>query len=136
MKPEWLSKAIKYLGTKEIPGKGDNPEILGFHETAGGALPDETPWCSSFVNACMESVGIKGTGSKVARSWLNWGIKTEPRPGCVVVFQRGTGWQGHVGFLLGVSPAGNLIVLGGNQGNSVSVTLYSRDQVLGYRWPA
>jgi len=73
-----------------------------------------------------------------ARSWLSWGRKLEkPTIGCVVVFWRGKrdGWQGHVGFYAGRARNGDILVLGGNQGDSVSIRPYSADRLLGYRWP-
>jgi hypothetical protein len=51
----------------------------------------------------------------------------------VVVFERKGG--GHVGFLVGTDERGRLMVLGGNQGNSVNVAPFDRSRVLGYRWP-
>ena len=39
---------------------------------------------------------------------------TKPAYGCLVVFTRQGG--GHVGFVVGKDKAGNLLVLGGNQG--------------------
>jgi len=43
---------------------------------------------------------------------------------------------GHVGFVAGADRNGNLLVLGGNQGDAVSINRFSRGRVLGYRWPA
>ena len=49
------------------------------------------------------------------QSYLSWGEKLDrPVLGCVVVFTRDGG--GHVGFVVGKSTSGNLLVLGGNQG--------------------
>jgi uncharacterized protein (TIGR02594 family) len=74
-----------------------------------------------------------------ARNWLNFGVPL-PRPavGSVVVFWRGSksGWSGHVGFVIGRDAKDNLMVLGGNQGDMVSIKPFGRDRVLGYRWPA
>lgn len=55
----------------------------------------------------------------------------------MVVFWRGSrgGWLGHVGFYAGRDAQGRILVLGGDQGNAVSVRPYSADQLLGYRWP-
>ena len=60
------------------------------------------------------------------RSVLLWGCNAAPAPGetpwfgSVAVYSRGKG-QGHVGFVVGVDAAGRYLVLGGNQGDSVSV---------------
>ena len=71
-------------------------------------------------------------------AWLNFGTKlAAPCVGCVVVFWRGDikGWSGHVGFVVGKDKLGNLMVLGGNQGDMVSIKPFIRSRVLGYRWP-
>jgi hypothetical protein len=51
----------------------------------------------------------------------------------VVVFKRDGG--GHVGFVVGKDQAGNLMVLGGNQSDSVNIKPFKTDRVVGYRWP-
>jgi uncharacterized protein (TIGR02594 family) len=65
---------------------------------------------------------------------LLWGLKLNlPAPGCVVVFSREGG--GHVGFVVGKDVEGNLLVLGGNQGDEVNIKAFGVDRVSGYRWP-
>ena len=104
--------------------------------TAGGPDHDAVPWCASFVNWCVEQAGLKGSDSKLARSWLGWGepINT-PRPGCLVVLERGPAPQGHVGFFVGATP-GFVRLLGGNQGDRVSIDSFSAERVIGLRWPS
>lgn len=135
--PEWLKIARKELGTAEIEGARDNARIVEYHQaTSLKATEDETPWCASFVNWALNKAVIAGTGSAMARSFLHWGrALVAPRLGCIVVFARGKYPQGRVAFYLGRE--GNSIkVLGGNQGNRVSIANYPAAQVLGYRWPA
>lgn len=134
--PPWLAVARKELGTSEIPGDRDNPRIVEYHSaTTLKATDDETAWCSAFVNWCLIQSGQHGTNSAMARSFLHWGqALATPRVGCIVVFSRGHYPQGHVAFYVGRD--NHLIhVLGGNQGNKVSIASYSDAQVLGYRWP-
>lgn len=136
--PAWYNTAIKELHIKEVSGIKHNPRIIEYHkQTSLKAKTDEVAWCSSFVNWCFNRCGIKGTESAAARSWLKWGEPlSSPRKGCVVVFWRVklTGWQGHVGFY--VKEDDNYIyVLGGNQDNEVNIKPYSKDRLLGYRWP-
>lgn len=135
--PAWLLVALKELGTKEVAGRISNPRIVEYHKaTSLRATDDETPWCSAFVNWCMVQAKIKGTNRANARSWLDWGTEIEsPEYGCIVVLKRGSSkWQGHVGFLVGVE--GNKIkILGGNQGNSVSIASFKKSDVIGYRKP-
>jgi uncharacterized protein (TIGR02594 family) len=145
--PPWLQVAMGEIGIKEYPGPADNPRIQQYHqETSLASSDDETSWCSSFVNWCMETAGVEGTSSAAARSWLRWGRPVEhycttpravlQRLGAVVVLRRGREtWQGHVTFLL-EQEGDRLICLGGNQGNAVKVSSYSAADLLGMRWPA
>jgi uncharacterized protein (TIGR02594 family) len=138
--PMWYVIAREEMtnGVKEITGEKHNPRILQYHKaTSLKATDDETAWCSAFANWCMQTAGLKGSGSAAARSWLDWGKKLEePKEGCIVVFKRGSQpWQGHVGFFAGFD-GDNVLTLGGNQGNEVKIAPYAKNRVLGYRWPA
>jgi uncharacterized protein (TIGR02594 family) len=136
--PLWLNIARRYLGLREVPGKQHNPTIVEWF--AGLFKDDETPWCGAFVAGVCRAAGLPVVKNFAgARNWLDFGVPLpRPVPGAVVVFWRGkkSGWSGHVGFVVGRDKAGNLMVLGGNQGDMVSIKPFSRDRVLGYRWPA
>jgi uncharacterized protein (TIGR02594 family) len=135
--PPWLIEARRHIGEREIKGPRHNPLILGWWRAIkrGGIKDDETPWCAAFVGGCLEAVGLISSRFESARSYLEWGVKLDsPEVGAVVVFGRQGG--GHVGFVVGRDPAGNLLVLGGNQGDAVNVAAFARSRVLGYRWPA
>jgi uncharacterized protein (TIGR02594 family) len=134
--PVWMNVAVRELGIAEIPGAKHSERILAYHAaTTLGAKDDETPWCSSFVNWCMAASGIEGTRSAAARSWLSWGRPaTEEDWGAVVILTRGGSWQGHVGFLVGIAGS-QVLVLGGNQANRVSVAPYPQAKLLDLRWP-
>ncbi len=132
----WLKKAMAYVGIREYPGAASNPLILRFWQLArlAGIKDDRVPWCSGFACACMEEVGIRSPRSDGARSWLTWGSPLrEPVRGCVVVLQRPGGF--HVGFAVGQDNDGRLLLVGGNQGDAVSVAAFDRSRVVGYRWP-
>jgi len=138
--PLWLSKGRGYVGLREIPGSGTNTTIAGWlAKLKAPWKDDETPWCGTFVAALMSGAGINPPkGWAGARNWMNFGIGLpSPALGCVVVFWRGNpnGWSGHVGLVVGKDKSGNLMVLGGNQGNAVSIKPFLRSRVLGYRWP-
>lgn len=134
--PLWVIEARKHIGVREIPGVNHHPLILAMWKAIkrGGIRDDETPWCAAFVGFCLENVGIVSSRFESARSYLTWGQRLDkPVHGCVVVFTREGG--GHVGFLVGVTRDGRLLVLGGNQGNEVSIRSFPRARVTGYRWP-
>lgn len=138
----WLEVALRELvhGVMEESGSRHNQRILEYHRaTSLGATDDETPWCAAFANWCLRQAWIPGTGSALARSFRSWGKPLDaPRPGAVIVLWRGspTGAQGHVAFLLDFAP-GVFYLLGGNQGDRVSVAAYPMDRLLpdGIRWP-
>lgn len=137
----WLDKARSYIGLKEYPGAKTNPTIAGWLTRLKAAWrDDETSWCGTFIAECFSEVGIDPVkGWAGARNWLNFGQKlAAPTVGCVVVFWRENinGWKGHVGFVVGRDRGGHLMVLGGNQGDMVSIKPFNTDRVLGYRWPA
>lgn len=137
--PAWMAEARALVGLKEIVGSEHEPRIVKFFADAGHAWvkDDETAWCAAFANAMLKRAGLDGTGSLAARSFLEWGDKLDaPRVGCIVVFWRGskTSWQGHVGFYVGEDKT-HIKVLGGNQGNAVTIGRYAKSRLLGYRWP-
>jgi uncharacterized protein (TIGR02594 family) len=104
--------------------------------TQGGAEPDSVPWCSSFVNFCVERAGLQGTKSKMARSWVDWGVDAADFvPGCIVVAQRGSPPSGHVGFYVG-RENGRVRLLGGNQGDKVTIASFDGAKVIARRLPA
>ena len=133
---KWITEARKHIGLREVVGTGNNPAIVQFWKDIkrGGIKDDSTPWCAAYVGAMLERVGIRSSRFESAKSYLAWGVLlTAPVPGCIVVFTREGG--GHVGFVVGQDKAGNLLVLGGNQGDAVNVKAFPLARVSGYRWP-
>lgn len=135
--PPWLSLAEKELGQSEISGFLHNKRILEYHAaTTLKASSDEIPWCSSFVNWCLLECGFGATRKANARSWLEWGVDLRfPPCGAIAVLKRGNNpVQGHVGFLV-FDGRDKIQILGGNQGDKVSIASFPKKDVLGYRWP-
>jgi uncharacterized protein (TIGR02594 family) len=132
----WMKVARAEMGVTENP-VGSNPRIEAYHaSTEGGAADDAVPWCASFVNFCVEAAGVRGTRSKAARAWLDWGVDAgDFVPGCIVVLRRGSPPKGHVGFFAGFE-SGRIKLLGGNQGNQVAVASFDVDRVLARRLAA
>ncbi len=125
--PRWLGTARQELGQTEILGSQHNPRILEYlHTTGSWWTTDETPWCSAFCNWVMIQSGIEGTNSAAALSWRNWqGSVTLDRPavGAIAVKTRAGG--GHVGFVAGINAGGQIVILGGNQNDSVNYSAFS-----------
>ncbi len=136
--PFELAKA--FTGATETE---DNRVLSSFFRRFAGERinPEETSWCAAMVNSVLEATGRKGSGSLTARSLLNVGKKAEtPEEGDIAVFWRESkdSWKGHVGFYAGEETKDGveyIRVLGGNQNDSVSIGLYRKDRLLGYRRP-
>ncbi len=136
----------RFLGMGEIAGEKHNGFIVWAHSLCGlPDSPDELPWCSSWLNAVCFLLDLPRSGSAAARSWLTVGKEIDldrARPGFdIVILKRGGGGQpgpevlqapGHVGLYSGHD---NFFVdlLGGNQGDKVSIASYERARILGVR---
>lgn len=135
----WMLVAAGEKGVRTFAPGQSNPRVTAYHAgTNIEGYDDKASWCSSFVNWTLAQVGIAGTGSALARSWLDWGHALDaPVPGCIVVLTREdpTGWKGHVGFYLRTQGE-QLVLLGGNQLDCVCENSYPLHMLLGYRWPA
>jgi uncharacterized protein (TIGR02594 family) len=102
----------------------------------------KTEWCAAMLNSVLATVGVKGTDSDGARSFLSFGTpvaKKDVQPGDIAVFSRtGKGtdaWSGHVGIVVAKHKNGTVDILAGNQGNKeeVSISTRSESKLLGYR---
>lgn len=140
--------AHRFVGeVKELPGSAHHPFVQWCHHLVGLGhdQPDETAWCSSFVNAIAWMLRLPWSKSAAARSWLAVGAAIPLQfasPGYdIVILKRGTGpqpgptvlsAQGHVGFYAGHTE-GVVHVLGGNQSNGVTIQAFPVEQVLGLR---
>ena len=133
----WIVEGRQYVGMAEIPGKQHNPTIQNWLRTLKAWwADDETPWCGTFVAHCCRTANrdIPKDWFR-ALAWAEAGERlTAPAYGCIAVFSRTGG--GHVGFVVGRDRAGNLMILGGNQGNKVSIAKFSKDRVVAYVWPS
>ncbi|WP_181257407.1 phage tail length tape measure family protein [Mesorhizobium soli] len=122
--------------------------LLGFSESrdagainsylrAGGVNLDAASqaWCAAFVNSSLKQIGVNGSGSNVATSFLNWGKSVNPADvlrGDVLVQSRGLSagqLGGHVGFATGLTRMDDkqlqLQMLSGNTSNKVGLDWYN-----------
>ena len=137
---EVLLQAASQIGVMEVPGAKSNPQIMEYHKYSTVknlfGFADSVPWCASFVCWCLEKVGMTSMNKQLARSFESWGVssKKDPLPGDIVTFWRKSlkSGYGHVGFFLKKTPNG-IYVLGGNQNDSVNVTLFSTAKLVDIR---
>ena len=139
--------ALKFVGLSELPGVVHSPAIVAMLQLVDpGVHDDETPWCSAFANYVAWLCGLPRSNSLAARSWLTVGVVVPleaARPGYdVVILTRGPNAApssvlqapGHVGLFVEWKPAQRqVLVVGGNQGNRVSMAAFDASRVLGVR---
>lgn len=135
--PKWLIEAKKDIGVSEHTVEGSkavdkmwiDSKLRGLVGTA-----KDVPWCAAYTNANLERAGIRSPRKDSSASYDTWGIKlSEPKYGCIVRFSRSGG--GHVGFCVGKTTDGKLLILGGNQSDAVNIKAFSTDRVVAYRYP-
>lgn len=137
--PRWLDHAWGDFGVAEIAGSRDNTRVVRYYADVGHPQVDndEVAWCAAFLGSCLERAGFRCTRSLLARSYLTWGEPAgEPHYGAIAVLSRTSDPAlGHVGFLVGETAA-DIILLGGNQNDSVSVQAFPRSRLLALRRPS
>lgn len=128
--------ASSYLGLKEGAGASNNAKVVELYALAGHpeVKQDAVAWCAAFVGAVLAKSKLETTGSLWALDYAKWGQKLDrPFYGCVGVKKRDGG--GHVGFVIGANKT-QIILLGGNQGDAVSVAAFPRENFVAFRWPS
>ena len=135
--PRHLLKALELYGVTEIVGPKHNPVILGWaKELALDKVynSDEIAWCGLFVATVIKRADRPVVKEPLwALNWAKWGVKAdEPMLGDILTFKRNTG--GHVGIYVG-EDATAYHVLGGNQGNQVSITRIAKSRLYQARRP-
>lgn len=146
MKITAFDLARRFLGLTEIPGAMSEPLILAMLRLdAKWPAGDDVAWCGALVNFVCWLLDVPRTHDLRARSWLRVGTHIElqdAQPGWdVVVVGRGptpyapasvVDAPGHVGFFAGRS-GDDILILGGNQHDHVSVAPFHASSVVGVR---
>ncbi len=161
VKPAWIGVAEEELatGVQEIKGSKHNARIQEYHWAtdqlskkkkfkSADDMTDERPWCASFVGWTLEQAGYESAESSGSQSYRRWGRKVDrPCVGCVAVINYGKLYpkdpkkkgKGHVGFIVGQTPEGYLVMLGGNQrnktGGRVCYVAYRKGLIEMFRMP-
>jgi uncharacterized protein (TIGR02594 family) len=142
--PRHLQIALDFMGVAEIVGKGSNPLILSWAKELGLSdvyEDDDTAWCGLFFAICAKRAGRELPvfkdkydylrALKYAGIWLPV-MRGGEGLGDVLIFQRPQG--GHIGFYVGESK-NTYYVIGGNQGNKVSISEIAKDRCVAIRRP-
>jgi uncharacterized protein (TIGR02594 family) len=155
--PRMLLEALKLFGTAEVQGPGNNPVILGWADEIGGKAgatayskwaakfyEDDSgiAWCGLMMAICAVRANVDNRPDRAppdkflaAASWATFGVPvaiTDAQLGDVLVFWRDGG--GHVGLYVG-EDADSFHVLGGNQGDAVTIRRISKARCTSVRRP-
>jgi uncharacterized protein (TIGR02594 family) len=152
--PRIVATALRDFGLKEKIGTENNPIILDWAEEIGGDVArvykaDSIPWCGlAMAHWAIEARKLPFPSSALwAKSWAQFGTKVAERNGNgplifpagmaaslgdVLVFARNGG--GHVGLYV-AEDAIAYHVLGGNQGDAVSIVPISKGRCIAVRRP-
>lgn len=104
-----LTLAATYVGTQELTGENDGPEVERFLESVG--LQAGNPYCAAFISYVLDETS--GIDKPTVRSGLASHFITDESinarhvlrgveqvdPGSIVIWQRGNTIYGHAGFI-------------------------------------
>ncbi len=125
----WMAVAFEEGDTRWKWGRvkeGDGG--INYHKKTGinmsSMVGDSNPWCASFVNYCLKESGYSTSGSASSQSFSknkSFIKVSQPIYGAIVVLRKKGSWKGHVAFIYCLFEDGEIGVLGGNQGDSVTI---------------
>lgn len=136
-----LLEALLLYGTVEIAGGANSPTIMQWSSEVGEKaigykyVADSVPWCGLFMAVIAKRAGLDLPYAPLYA--LNWGVfgakAGQPGVGDVLTFTRAGG--GHVALYLGEDST-HYHVIGGNQGDAVSVMRIAKIRLHSARRPA
>jgi uncharacterized protein (TIGR02594 family) len=134
-KPPWYLEAEKWIGFHEVGNNQGIEKLIAGAKT--GHLGD--PWCAIGVNYDLETVGVPGTRSAMARSFENHPnfIKLkQPVVGAITTMWRisPTNGSGHV-FLYDGENSTGVRGIGANEDDQIKRSYHDRSRITGYWWP-
>lgn len=135
--PKVITEGMKYLNVSEIKGPASNEVIMKWATGLGLEkvyTNDDIAWCGLFVAHVIKNTGRDPVKDPLwARNWVKFGVASpQPSLGDILVFARNGG--GHVGFYVAEDKSA-YHVLGGNQGNKVSIVRIEKNRLLQARRP-
>ena len=136
--PRHLLKALELYGITESVGEKNNPIILEWAKELGIEkvyTADSIAWCGLFAAIIMKRAGREPVEKPLwALNWANFGVNVgKPMLADILTFKRNGG--GHVGIYIAEDSAA-YHVLGGNQGDKVSIVRIRKDRLHSARRPA
>jgi len=134
----WVEELLSVFGWHEVR---DSTKLRAWLKSDGATLgsPADLPWCGDAAETAIKRglptepfAGDLKANPYWARNWLGFGTPCQPVYGACAVFERGSG--GHVGFIV-AQDSRSWHILGGNQGDRISVVAIDKRRLLGTRWP-
>ncbi len=133
--PTHVTIAQSSIGQRETDGANDSGFIRGLWQslTKNWQWLRGQPWCGAFVADCLKGASLPIIEEYYrAKAWALYGNPIATHEfGCIAVLERTGG--GHVAFVVGMTSQGQTLLLGGNQGNAVSIIKVNPSDVLCYR---
>jgi uncharacterized protein (TIGR02594 family) len=133
--PPHIATAASLIGERET-ALNDSKFIRSIWAKLNIPWLKNAPWCGGFVAYCLDVWGLPYQNSPYrALEWANYGSACViPHLGCIAVLKRKGG--GHVAFVIGyriIAGESWLLLLGGNQSDSVSLTAVRSSNVECFR---
>ena len=142
-RPLWLEAGLKFVGLKEGANTADNKTIIDWAKEEGGDIAkeythDSIPWCALFQNMMLTRAGLKGPETlwalDFAGKWPSLKL-IGPAVGAFAPMLRNGG--GHIVCVVGKDQHGNIMGLGGNQSDKVSIVPFPLSRLnKGFWWPS
>jgi len=132
--PRILIEALNLFNVAETQGPENNRVIIDWAAECNikGYSADSTPWCGLFVAVAAKRAGKPLPENPLwARNWGAWGESSAKELGAILVFTRDRN-SGHVGIYVG-EDSECYHVLGGNQGDRVSIIRIPKRRLIGCR---
>ncbi len=126
-----IQEARKWVGVREATGHNDGPDVERFQKAVDGKAQGES-WCMAFVQFCLMQVEAKNAmrtnlfhAEHCMTVWNNSPKSmrdTLPHPGFIVIWQHGTGSNGHTGIVTSESDSSGMFhTIEGNTGSGAGV---------------
>jgi len=125
----WMAVAFEEGETRWKWGRVKEGDCgINYHKKTGinmsSMVGNSNPWCASFINYCLKESGYSTSGSASSQSFSknkNFIKVSQPIYGAIVLLRKKGSWTGHVAFIYCLFEDGEIGVLGGNQGDSVTI---------------
>jgi uncharacterized protein (TIGR02594 family) len=125
-KAPWMNVAIREFSQWKGKQEGVITLTDNYHKLSGVSNTwtiDKVPWCASFVSYCLKDGGYKIKASASSQFLVNnleFVQIAKPIYGAIVVLRYKNG-SGHTGFIYGKTLKGDYALLGGNQGDAITL---------------